>query len=768
MLETNIRVVRPGMNIYVWTRQATISGPNLTPMLIEKSCGVIRNRYHLAAIPHPEKPNNLLFASYSPIIPLHLDGEDWELDVIDAEQPPQKILLTSREGEKSIPVLVERAFIAHIASKKNLWTIDSPRIWYEAEPVYIEDGIAAYRRFEIGSLFIKGIGVGIAVDTGIAFFSNETLAYYFDSKISREERLLREKTFMHLVRRQDGQKGTLVYDNGRNRTKCYFVSPPQGMTCANTGSLRIKGQSFDSLFDYYKATNPSLSVERDTLAVRVSFLNMEHPQPVAADRVRARIMNESLPDSLNDIDKIAPTDRRRILIDFWNNIGSKPLGNIAPGFENDFWCPPNEQIVQLTIPDILFGNNTKLSSPKIFSEEEYANHFKQRSQLLKKAGCYHVPPNVSRTVYCAYPNSLGEQVAKQVATDIATELNRLTGKPIVSQLVGFDSVGDAVEQLRDLEQSGMVVFILNEEPTAYYEAEFQLPGWRIKRITRPTLEEHYKYLVNGIWDRKKRSVSLEIGRNRWSGFINMVTLDVIQLLDVTPYRIDNLGPYEANLIIDVGYDRRFFAVSLLIARALDKNPSFRLISHTQHKVDHKEEAVNPIILSDEIIALFSRLPKKIEPLQSLLIMRDGKLVKQEPDGLINAVKKLKDKGFLTQDAQVDWVDIRKDTLKVIRLWNIDQNGIADNPFMGTGVKLNERMIIMVNTGFPTLKQATADPLLIVTNGHCDNVINAAQANFSGAQMNWSSPKVAQRLHIGMKRTDEDLKSRSAQEIRHLK
>ncbi|NMC59735.1 MAG: ATP-binding protein [Candidatus Methanofastidiosa archaeon] len=144
MLETNIRIVRPGMNLYVWVRQAQISGSALSPDLIEKSCGVIRNRFHLAATPHPEKQNTLLVASYQPISSLHLDGEDWELDVIDAEQPAQKLTLSNKMGEKLIPVLVERAFIAKIASATKLWTVDSPRIWYEADPVYVENEIAAY------------------------------------------------------------------------------------------------------------------------------------------------------------------------------------------------------------------------------------------------------------------------------------------------------------------------------------------------------------------------------------------------------------------------------------------------------------------------------------------------------------------------------------------------------------------------------------------------------------------------------------------------
>lgn len=769
MLETNMRIIRPGMNLHILVREAIVSGPNLTPELVEKSCGVIRNRFHLAAVPHPDKSNTLYVAAKYPISPLHLDGEDWELNVTDSDQSTQKLVLSTNEGEKLIPVLAERAFIAHLSTATKLWSLDSPRIWYEPSPVYVENSIAAFQRYEIGSLFIKDVGVGISVDTGIAFFSQESLDYYFDPKISPEERSVREKLFMNLIRRQDGQKGTLIYDNGRKPTKCYFVSPPQGMTCANTGSLRIKGQSYESLYDYYKATNPELTVERDTLAIRVSFLNMDRPQPVAADRVRVRIMNESLPESMRDIDKIAPNDRRNRLIDFWNQIGSMPFGKIAPGVENEFWCPSDEQIIHFDIPRLIFGNNTKLSPPQSLSGEDYLDNFKRRLQILKKAGAYQIPPNITRTIFCAYPKSLSEDTAKQLATDIASDLQRLTGKPIVFQLIGFDTVGDAIEQLRDLEQNGMVVFILNEEPAAYYEAEFQLPGWRIKRITQPSLEEHYNYFTNGAWDRKSRSVTLDAGKSRWSGYINMITLDVIQQLDVTPYRIDTTGPYEANLIIDVGHDRRFFAVSLLIARASEKSPSFRLISHTQHKVDHKEEAVNPIILADEVVALFDRLPRKFDPLGSLLIMRDGRLVKKEPEGLVNAVNRLKDKGYILRDAQIDWIDVRKDTLKVIRLWDVDEkNGFADNPFMGTGVKLNERMIIMVNTGYPTLTQATADPILIVANGHCNNVIDAAQANFSGAQMNWSSPRVAQRLHIGMKRTDEDLKSRSAQEVRRLK
>ena len=768
MLETNIRVIQPGMNLYVWVRQATVTGPNLTSELIEKSCGVIRSRYHLAAVAHPKMSNTILIASNHQINPVHLDGEDWEMDVTDSLKPSEKLTLLDEDGMRLIPKLAERALLAHISTSTSLWTMDSPRIWYEAKPIFIENGIAAYRRYEIGSIFIKNVGVGIVIDTGVAFFSKESLAYYFDSKSDATERALRERKFMQLIRRQDGQKGTLIYDNGRKKTKCYFVSPSNGMTCATTGILRIKNQSYDSLFDYYKATNPDLLIEKDTPAIRVSFQNMDRPQPVAADHVWVRVMNEYLPTSMRDIDKISPNEKRNILEKFWGVLGPKPLGQIAPGIEKQFWRPSKDQIFQFPIPKLDFGADNVLDAPKEFSNSAYSDHFRNRSQMLKNFGCYQVPPNICRTFYCAYPNTLGEDAAKTLAVDLASEFKKLTKKPMVSQLVGYDNISEAIEQLRDLDQNGMVVFVLNEEPSAYYEAEFQLPGWRIKRINKSTIEDHFLYLQSGVKDKSNKSSSMETGRRRWSGFVSMTALDVIQLLDVTPYRVDTLGPYEGNLIIDVGHDRRFFAVSLLISRPNSKTPGFRIISHTQHKVDHKEEAINPVILMDEITALFTRLPKKFDPLTSLLIIRDGKFVKQEPDGLNNALLKLKTTGYISQDARIDWVEVRKDTQKVIRLWDVNEKSIAHNPLMGTGIRLDDEMVIMVNTGAPTLPQATADPILVVANGHCCNVLDAAQANFSGAQMNWSSPRVAQRLHIGMKRTDEDLKSRSAQEVRRLK
>jgi hypothetical protein len=769
MLETNVRIVHPGPSLYVFTRQAALSGPSLTADLVEKACSKLRGRHGLAAVPHPDKPATLLVASREPIKPTHLESDEWELNVTDTGGPAERLLLTSPYGAVALPTIIERALLIQVETRTDFWRLnDSPRIWYEANPFRIDDGIAAYRRYEIGSILIDDIGVGLVVDVGTAFFSAETLTYFFDPNIAQDEQKQRESAFKHLTRRQVGQKGTLVYDSGRSKVKCYFADAPPGMTCATTGTVRVKQQSYESLIAYYRAEVPQLPVQGSTPAVRVSFSGLEYPQPVAADRVRVRIMNDNLPESLSDKDKISPDDRRRTLLQFWSRLEPKPLGDVAPRLKAGFWQPDQRHIIQFVMPPLIFGGNQVLDAPQYPAERSYRDHYLKRLKHLKRYGCYRVPPNMTRTFYCVYSNQLEREIANQLATDLVAILSDLTNKEMTAQLVGYNTVSHAAEQLRRADQAGMVVFILNEEPAAYHEAAFQLPNWRIKRVTTDALSSHYGYLTRGAWDRNVQSVTREKGQKRWQGFINLIALDVVQLLDVVPYRIDRAGPYDAQLIVDVGYDWRHFALSLLIARESDRTPDFRIVSHVYPKVDRQQESVNPRILSDAILDLFDRcFPRKFDPIESLLIIRDGRIVHQEPQGLDSAINQLKDKKYLSQNVKVDRVEVHKDTLKSIRVWDVDSDQSADNPLLGIGIRLNSKAIAVATTGAPTLTQGTAEPILLVGNGHSD-VLDAARANFAGAQLNWSSPNVAQRLHIGMKRTDDDLKARDAQEIRRLR
>jgi hypothetical protein len=769
VLETNIRLVLPGQDLYVWVRQAEVKGADVSPDLLERACGTLRNRHGLAAVPLPGPSATLLVATNRPITPILLEDDSWEIEVVDAQQPSWLLRFGSADGPPLLPHLIERALEVRLATRADLWRFDSPRIWYEARPFATRDGIAAYRRFEISALAIDGEGIGVAVDVGTAFFTEESLAYFFDPSVPARERLRREAQFCELTRRQEGQKGTLLYDNGRSRMKCYFEGAPSGVTCATTGRIRFRGQSYDSLLDYYRAKYPDLAIDPDAPAARVSFQFLDRAQYVDATRVRVRVMNENVPKSLSQVDKIAPHTRRELIQQFWQRLGAKPLGVIAPGMHREFWQPRADRVTHLPMPTLIFGKGRRLESPSVYSAAAYKDHFRQRRQYLEQSGCYSTPPMMTRVVYCAYPDHLDEQAAHQLASDVAAAIAKSSGVCVSTSLIAYKDIPDAIAQLRAADKNGIVLFVLNSEPAAYHEVAFQLGEWRIKRVTERTLTHHYRQFVDGAWDRQANSMRLSLGRTRWRSFIGLCAFDALQLLDTVPFRVEQVGSYEAHLVIDVGHDRRHFALSLLIARPEGNSPTFRIVTHVEPKADHQHEQINARVLRDQIVELVqATLRRPCDPLASILVLRDGLLGQQEIQGIDQALVRLAQLGKVVTDARVDLVELRKDTLKGLRMWDVGGNGIISNPLEGTLVRLDTKTALMTATGAATLHQGTAEPILIVGNGRCTCVADAAHAAFTGAQLNWSNPTVAQRLHIALRRTDEELTARAAQEIRRLR
>jgi len=766
MLETNLRIVQPGRSLKIAVRRASVQGPTLSPDLLERACGVLRHRHGLAAV---TADSGLLIATDRPLTPLHLESEEWELDVADAGEPVRYLSFMDRDDARFLPQLIERTFLAQIAKRTWLWTLNSPRIWYEPDPFRVEDGIAAYCRYEIAGVQIDDVGIGIAVDVGTAFFTTESLAYFFDPAVlSSDEQERRRKQFEALTGRQQGQKGTLLYDTGRAQMTCYFDRAPLGTTCATTGKIRVKGTSYPSLAAYYRENNPELGACEDTPAVQVSFKGLERAQWVTADRVRVRVMNDDVPKALKNVDKIAPDERRSLIEEFWHHLEPHPLGKVAPGMMAGFWQPEATRVTYFVPPELHFGQQARLEPPPAVSASAYRQHFRQRQDYLERYGCYSTSPTGSRVLYCAYPQSIGEGIARKLAGDVATTISRWTGQQVSAHPVQYTTVADAVEQLRHADR-GVVLFVLDDEPAAYYEAAFHLEGWRIKRITEKTLLQHERYLRNGAWDKQRRANTQEQGQNQWNQVILMNALDVLQQMDGVPWRISSAGQYDAQVVIDVGHDRRYFALSLLIARSTETSPNFGLATNVQAKADHKQETINPRILADELVRLVQgMLSGQFDALASLLVLRDGRTTGGELQGITDGVAHLRDLGLLTPDAVVDIVDIHKESLKPIRLWERGKDGLVANPLEGTAVQISSETVVLTTTGSATLHQGTAEPVMLVATSCNTDVLKAAESVFAGTQLNWSSPRVAQRLPLPLKRTDDELRARAAQEVRRLR
>jgi len=244
---------------------------------------------------------------------------------------------------------------------------------------------------------------------------------------------------------------------------------------------------------------------------------------------------------------------------------------------------------------------------------------------------------------------------------------------------------------------------------------------------------------------------------------------MLRLLEGVPFRIQTTGLFEAQLGIDVGYDRRHFAVSLQIARQDGQRPSFRTWTDFQIKPDQQHEAINPVMLNDQIVNTFQRaMGRRFDPIQSLIVFRDGQLFTSEIEGISTALESLKQQGIFSPDVHVELADFRKNSKKSICIWEYRSSTEVENPLEGVVVFLNSKTAVVTTTGAATLTQGTSQPYLIYAKSEQADLHNIALAAFHGAQLNWSSLRVAQRLPLVLKTADDELKARDAQEIRLLK
>lgn len=648
-----------------------------------------------------------------------------------------------------------------IGKRTNFWTLDSPRIFYASTPFKEVDGVAAYRRYEISSIPIEGEGIGLAVDVSTAFFTVPTVADFF------QDQKRQSKRFEVLSHRQTGQKATLLYDLGRNKVKCYFAGFSD-TTCATTGPLRVTGKDYSSLYEYYQQTNPRLNVQPNDSVAKVSFPGIDHPRPVVANRLYLRVMNDAVPPRLKQVDKIPPKERSELIKKFWVNIGDKPLGMGRPPVGKSFW-QPWKQLLYLKPPKLKFAKGKDLSA-KNGTPNGYHKYYRERFLLLNEVGCLDVPPAMSRNIHIRMPDSVDQAAANRFAKDLTACIGRLTNKQITFDLKMYQNIDAALLSLRQGSQSGIAVFIFEDkDPATYSKISYELTGWRVKRVTSRTLVDRFRRLP-----KYKRRLS-QNGSNgsreerNWNSFIEMNALDVLQQMDCIPWGLADPLHYEAQLAIDVGWDRRYFALSLLICRSESMRPSFSLNTLVEVKPDTKHETINKVILKDAILKLCQQVKRRhFAPLQSILVIRDGRECGLELESILQAKDELIQSGFLEKDGRMDTVDFHKRSVKRIRMWFKNHARDISNVREGIAFMLDARTVVLANTGAATLSQGTSEPIMLVAHQDDVNISAIAQDVHSATHLNWSNPRIAQRLPIALKRTDEELTNRAAQEIRRIK
>ncbi|WP_454801417.1 hypothetical protein [Mucilaginibacter phyllosphaerae] len=760
-METNIKLVTSGMELKIRVCEYQLIGQSLSKQEAQRLCAIL-SRENIPSVPYLKdgKWNTILALANSNIPRKSFTVDDW---IIKIEPTNQEMTLSlNKQFRQLAGDLYKRALLMQINKNTKMWTLDSPRIFYEKDPFLKNDfmnkyknvtDVEGYRRFEVSDIFVDGAGLGFSINVSTAFFTSLTVEDYFKGGHY-------SNIFQKLAGRQSEQKGTLMYDGPNGRSKCYFEKYCPDVTVATTPALVVKNRTYNNLYEYYQETAPDYLVKPTDKTAMVSFPGLTKKSFVPANKLYLRVMNDVLDYNMSKRDKIDPQERGKLLNRFWGALSSNPFGRYLNGVEKGYYTPDETKCGRFDLPPLLFGNNFKQMPPIVAIQENYKKHFNDRRSNLERFGCYFTPRSYAREIYFVYPEHVGEPLSELYAADICAKIEKLTGMSLDPVIRLYSNYEDLIDDLKYDHDPAMVVFAFDDNDSAtYFHIRHHLKDWQLKRLTSHQLKRNYRNYMD-YKDGKKLNNKAE---RDWRSYIEQCAYDIIQQLGCLPYVVEPTLAYDMQLIIDVSEKSSHIALSLFMYKEGMKFPESDSLIKT--KTDRKKEEISKVFLEKylkELLLANKEVIKKYK-MNSLLVLRDGKDCGEEFEAIKSTIAFFQEKGLFGNDFKFDFVEYHKSSLKEVRIWE-KSAGMNVNPLEGSYLLLDEETAIITTTGSGTLNQGTATPIMVKSKyTNCD-LLPILRDIFITSQPNYSSPRVAQRLTYSAKRADEQLKDRVAQEV----
>ncbi len=761
-VETNLRVVE-ALNGHLECDPVRFESADCGSDIREKICSRLR-RLGRVAVPSPIDAHELLLVPGQSSLPDEVEGDGWHAKLF-RKVGVVELNLANRKQSRAAEAIIQKSLVVEFEKSTSHWCLsESTRYWYTDEPVAVEDGVVLLPRLSFATHGLGDSKIGISFDCGHMIRSEQCVADYLASPTERE-------VFERFRCRDKGRKGTLIYNTGGSRrSKCYFHSYADGLTCETTGVLKFGNERHESLFEYYRQRYPKLAVSGDDPVVYVSFDWGDRPVLVNAKllHLRLRLDAEQMPAKLRRL-SMSPSRRREQVMQQWTPTNEAAVEQCGVKFCGELWQPDVADTEQLPAPDLLFGQGERLRGPQAESLEDHQKYFRKRQRLLREHGAYRVEATVAKDIWIVTPPMRGhwsQSLQDAFVNQVRQNLDQLTRQTFRLRVTTATSARDAAERLqKEPTSTSLIVFDEQDmDGAAYYLLAEELPRWRLKRVTRSTLEGAWRR-----WQRASNGKEKAKAERAWNDVIFHTVLDLLDQMEVVPWRIAS-WEYDACLAIDVAQERRFCAVTLLLCRDPEQyagcNGFWRYIE-TWAKTDTRRETINPVRLEDKIAGIVEQFSgSHLSQIRSVLVLRDGRECGDEPQAIDRGLNRWKQRGVLAQSAAIDVVDYHKHTVKDLRMWNCS-NGDVTNVLGGRAIYLQNAALVCLTGAATVSKYATSDPCLLVGRENAD-VRRAARAVFALAQHNYLSPNTAYRDAQPMRDADHALMRRSAIEVRGLR
>ena len=668
----------------------------------------------------------------------------------------------SSPTDEERPIVIEflrSALDMRLRNDSRLWRTRPGSPFFERQSQRIDDADRFYG-FKLRPVFVRGEGLGIAVDTSVCHVAAQPLP----ESINRED-FDRQFKNMHCIYHYLGDQWYEIQLRHLADQDCeHYAFTANGQT--------------HRLLDYLHQESPKpLPPEIANLSGAESvavFLNAQNQDRAAPTTLLYPVLDSEELRGAHAATLIEPEERlgrsRASVSRYLNRLEIDGVRLLLA-----------DQGVRVRtrmflVPDLRFGQNKTLSVRR-----DSASHFcqfpewgQQRIRMLesREAGIYSNDPLARQ--YAILPHSVMDTYGVQLLADLDDRVRRLYAgrhgyRP---EIIVYDDTGnrrlarqaeyilEAIRQVKPEPAHALVMVhdgpgreARKEDPLAAYltrqlRDEFELYAAVIHaESTRPCYRAEKDN--DGTW----RYRADERRRGKLRGYLRNVALNHI-FLNNGHWPFVLADPTHAETII--GLDVKNGLCGLLAISGHGTQVRFETQSIRQAEQLMPEEATHSLV---EIVR--SEFASQQRAIQSVTIHRDGRLFDSERRGILRAVALLKSEGMLTDTANVSVVEIGKHNMVPMRLYaelhhGNDQVRIG-NPVIGTWLQTDNNEGYLATTGWPFPFHGTANPLhlqRVIGNGEMATI---AEDVFSLSCLAWTQPGTCSRQPITLRMNDRLLR-----------
>ncbi len=625
--------------------------------------------------------------SYLAVLPQSIKETEFTIENFTLKKTASKRLYPTSFPEQETLCRLLYQSARRMLTKNGFWK-KYYNVFMESEPSFTSEKCEVYKGFTFRlDVLSKGM-VGLSIDYTTTLVGSRSL---WEQIENRGVQVVQEWIATRLKGRKRGKAGRNVFEPEVKRIVRIVGLDPK--TTVDTPSFTDpRTKRLTSVIEYQKNRYGITSIQPSEPVAFLRYgegLELAHHAPsllkpiLTADEMTPEIQKEHI--------FLPPHKRWAEILDYASAFSNLKLANVKIDFHSCMATDQDFPFGLIPFPSLGFGGGCSAKP------ENYEELRSFKTNCLMQYGPFEKPTimetciiyrrDFDRDAVLEFYNELKDTMQKYFRTALSSKPREILTKD-------YYDLSEKISEYRDrMKASFFIVFLPSEEAAEYdfVKAELPAPSQGIS-ISNVGLRNAIEKMTDEI--RKSRSLA------RYYGIVFTTTMGVFIQAGGIPWILDDRLHADCHIGIDVGGKE----AKVACYGYLFDNQG-RIIG-TDIGTTQTGETVETGRIKMALKKLLSKT--KCQENMKITIYRDGRLLQEERQGIIEAVQEC-----LSPDALktlcLSIAEIHKDV--PYRMFQ-REGKIVQNPVVGRFTIIDENSGILCTTGYPLIHKGVAQPLLI--------------------------------------------------------